>query len=171
MLLEARNILDLPIASIEEKEKIGIVKKIIVNKVDASILGFLISSGNFLFGKNYFVSADCVLDIDAHGLTIRNKESLTEPREIYRVKKILEERFEILGLSAVAKSKERLGKISNFVVDTRDIKIVKYYISGWLENKIIDHNKVYKITSREIIFKDFIERKTSKEKIGKLVTN
>lgn len=154
MLIEAKNILDLPVATLDEKEKIGAIKKILVQRSDAKVLGFLVNTKGFLFGKNLFLSESDVLDIDKHGLTTRSRENLINPEEVARVKKLLTERFSLFGLRAVTRSKKRLGKISNFIVDTNTLQVVKFYTRGFFEDRIIDYKNVYKITKKEIIFID-----------------
>lgn len=171
MLLEAKNILGLPIATLDEKEKIGLVKQIIVDKRNAKVLGFIVSIGSFLFGKNLFLSESDVLDVDINGITTQNKDNLIDPDEVMRVKKIVDERFSIFGLKATTKSKNKLGKISNFVIETNTLQIVKFYINTMFEHKIIGHDKVYKITKKEVIFKDDVEKETIKVKVEKLATD
>ncbi len=171
MLIEAKNFLDLPVATIEEKEKIGLVKKILIDKKNAKILGFIINTGGFLFGNDLFLSETDLLDIDTHGLTTRNKDNLVDPSEIVRVKKMLDEQFSLFRLTAMTRSKRKLGKISNFVIDTTMLQVVKFYVTGWIDNKIIDYRHVYKITNKEIIFDDLSEKQTPEEKIKKLATD
>lgn len=171
MLIEAKNILDLPIATIDEKAKIGLVKQIVVDKKNAKVLGFIVHINSFLFGKNLFLSESDVLDIDSNGLTTQNKENLIDPQEVMRVKKIIDERFNIFGLDAITKSKKRLGKISNFVIETQTLQIVKFYINTMFENKIINFDKVYKITKKEIIFEEDTERQMIKKQTEKLAVN
>jgi len=156
MLIQASKIIALPIATVEGKQKIGVVKNIIIDKKDAHVLGFMVHVGGILFGRKLFLSETDMLDIDSNGIVVRTNEVLIEPSEILRVKTILKNKFSIFGLKAITKSKILLGKTVNYSVDTNLLQIVSFDIRGVLKNRIIDYKNVYKITNKEIIFKNDI---------------
>jgi len=169
MLLEAKSVLGLPVATLEEKQKIGTIKKIFVDRKNAKVLGFLIHVEGFIFGRNLFLSESDILDIDKNGVVTRTKENFIDPKEVMRVKRILTEHFSLFGLSATTRSEKRLGKISNFVINTNTLQVVKFYIRGLFENRIVDYKKVYKITKKQIIFKNDIDPIKIKKTTGKIL--
>jgi uncharacterized protein YrrD len=157
MLLQASHIFRMPVASLEDNAKIGDVKLILIDKKLLKVAGFIIHFGGIFSGKNLLLSETDILDIDKNGVVIRSKENLIDPTEVLRIKKLVDERFNLFGLRARTKSKKNLGKISDFVLDSTAMQIVKFHINHTLEDRIIDLSKVVKVSNKEIVFEDDIE--------------
>ena len=160
MLLQASNLFRMPVASMDDNAKVGVVRTVLVDKKVLVVSGFLIRTGNFLFGKNLLLSCVDILDIDRNGIVVKNSKNLVDPNEVVRIKEMLDEKFNLFGMRARTKTKKNLGKISDFVVETTTLQIVKFYIHGILEDRIIDISKVKKVSDKEIIFDDDIEMPT-----------
>jgi uncharacterized protein YrrD len=171
MFIQATNIINMPIASIEERQKIGFIKKILVNKNNAQIIGFL-TTNKKLFDKDKFLSEVDILDIDNQGVTTRTKSNLVDPQEIIRANNIIRKKFDLIGLKAITKTKKPLGRVSDYLVESNSLQVVKFYIDSIFKNKIIDYHMVWKITNQEIIFKDDCIKSLATAKIeSQLATN
>lgn len=161
MFLQASQILNLPVASLESRAKIGHVSQIIVDYKEVKIVGFLVRQEFWLLSKQLLLADSDVLEIDRNGIVIQNSESLVEPKEVIRIKKLLDKKIKIFRQKACTKSKKRLGKISDFVIEKETGQIAKFHIHGWLEDKIIPRSKLIKITPREIIFEEDVIKATA----------
>lgn len=166
MLYKATDVLGLPIASIEEKEIVGKVTKIIIEKKDASILGFVVYKDNFIFGKKMYISEVDILDIDKNGITTRTKENITDLSQVLRVKKIVKNKFDLMSLPAYTRSKRYIGKIVDYVIDNGTLNVVKFYVGNFFDHRIIDQKKVYQIKNDRIIFKDNFEKIGTRKSVG-----
>lgn len=169
MLYKASHIMGLPIAAIEEKEKIGAIREIVIDRKDASIIGFIVDVGGVLFHNKKFISQVDVLDIDEHGVTTRTNENIIDPSQVVRVKKIVDDGFRLVGMPTYTRSKKYLGRVNDYVIDTKTLSVIKFYINNLLDHKIFDYKKVYKIKKDKIIFKDDVEKvrtQVLKEKIA-----
>lgn len=153
MLIQATNTIGLSVASLEEQEKIGKVREIIVDGKNAKILGFVAKVGLSIFGKKMFLAPIDILDIDKNGLVIKNTDSILEPTEIIRVKQIMDEGFDLFGLKAYDEEKNYLGKIFDFVIEYPTFSITKYYVRSIMTDRIFDSKNVLEITNKAIIFK------------------
>lgn len=157
MLIQASNLIGFPIASIEEKRKIGIVKAIVVEKNTLKILGFMVSKGLSIFEKNLFLSNIDILDIDKYAVVTRTIENLVNPEEIVKVRNILNKKFNIFGLRASDKNKQFIGKVTDFIIDKETLSIIKFYIHNFWQDRILEANNIIKITNKEIIFDNGID--------------
>lgn len=166
MFLQATHIDGLAVASVEKRKAIGAIEKIIVARTSGNILGFTVRPYGF-FKKDLYLSENDILDIDKNGIVIRSEESLADISEIIRAKKILDDGFELIGLKAITKNKTKLGKIEDYVIQTNNLEITKYYLSGFFSNRIIGSEKVHKITKKEIVFKDDIQLDVSEKEVNK----
>lgn len=154
MYLQASHILNLPVASLDPQEKIGNVFDIIVDPKELKSVGFLVIKRSLFVSQKLLLSQSDVLDIDKHGIVTRNEENLVEPNEVIRIKNILKNKVKILNQRACTKSGKNLGKISDLVFEKETGFVSKFYIHGWLEDKIIPREKLIKITSKKLIFED-----------------
>ena len=160
MLIQASSILNMPVGAIDLQSKIGTTKKIVVNHEDGNVLALVVSTGG-LFSKEKILSTKDILDFDKNGIVTKSEENLLDIDEISRVKKILEENITVIGQNAFTKSKKKLGKINDLLIDLGSFFVLKYYIHGFFEDKILPSDKVVKITKEGVFFSNDVIEKSS----------
>lgn len=148
----------------DTSRKIGTVKQFIFNPDDGSLLGLLVSTGGW-FSKNMVLSAQDIIDFDRNGIVTKLEENLVGVDSIVRVKNVLRDRISVLGQNAITESKNRIGKISDLLIDTETLCIVKYYIHGFIQEKILPANKIIKITPKAVIFSEDVVQQTPSAEI------
>lgn len=105
-----------------------------------------------------------IRDIIPQGLVIDDHDVLAEPSELIRLKDVLELRFELIGKPIETISKHKVGKVSDFAVETTTMYIQKIYASQSLLKSFtggslsIDRNQVNEITNKKIIINDLEKR-------------
>ncbi len=144
-------LINLPIGSTEEQAKIGSIKDIIVNPDNGEILGFKVTPEGF-FAKDKILSKVDIIDCDNNGIVVKDADSLVELQEIITIKNIIKQNISLINSKAVTESKENLGKINDLLIETSDFYILKYYIKGLWQDKILPGDKVVKIKKGEVIF-------------------
>jgi uncharacterized protein YrrD len=155
MIIEAKKIIGLPVASQDMLSRIGTIKQVLVDPENGQVLGFLIKQGG-IFGSQKALSAMDIVDWDPNGLVTSSFENLVDPSEIVRIKEILDKNIILLGMKARTESGKRLGYVENFLIETTTNMIVKYYLKDMLGNaRVLPADKVVKI-NKEIIFSDSI---------------
>jgi len=104
-----------------------------------------------------------VRDVIPRGLVVNDHEVLTEPDELVRLKDIIKIGFELIGKQVVTISKEKVGKVSDYAVETTTMYVQKIYVSQSLiksftgGNLSIDRNQIVEITNRKIVIQDLLE--------------
>jgi uncharacterized protein YrrD len=156
MFITASKIFNLPIASLESKSKIGVVSYLLFSPHDLNLLALEVKTGNFLFSKKLYLSAHDILEIDSNGIVVKSDDTLVDASQIVRIKDVIKQKSPIIGQRAITKSKQRIGKIDDLLIDTLTGGIDKFYISNIFEEKIIPASKIYKITPKAVIFCDDI---------------
>jgi len=104
-----------------------------------------------------------VVDIDQGGVVINSRDNLVEKEEIVRVGEILKHKFNLIGLKAVSKDKQNLGRVQDAVVETQSGDILRLYTSRMYQNRVFERSKIDKITWREVVLNCESEEK-AKEK-------
>lgn len=155
MLIQASNLIKLPVAAIDAQSKIGEVARIIINPENGEVLGFLVTIDEGWLGKKYKVlSANDVIAVEKTGIVTKNADNLVEPDEIVRAKKILDKKIYVIGQRAMTKSQKNLGRVEDLLLNSETLEVLKYYIHGIFQEKIIPASKIAEITAKAVIFSD-----------------
>jgi hypothetical protein len=99
----------------------------------------------------------------ADGMVIDDHERLAEPAELVRLKDILELRFELIGKQVETVDREKVGKVSDYAVETGSLIIMKLYASQSILKSFtggslsIDRNQIQEITPRRIIISEILK--------------
>ena len=153
MMIEAKNLINLPIASEEDQEKIGEIIDIVIEPENGRVLGFLVKEGG-MFSTVKALSVVDIRDWDTNGIVTRTFENIVEPKEIIRLNELYEKNIILLNMKAKTESGKSLGKVENYLIDTETEMVVKYYLKDLLGNtRVLPNDKVKEITD-EVIFLD-----------------
>ena len=155
MFIEAKKIIGLPIASIEEESKVGEVLQLVIEPQNGVLLGFLVRSGGF-FSTAKALSVVDVREWDPKGLIIGSINHIVAIGEIVRLKEIVDQKIIILGLKARTESGKNLGLIVNLLIDTDTLTVAKYYVKNILlgDERVFPSNLVVKIDNKTVVFQD-----------------
>ena len=154
MFIEAKKIIGLPIASIEEESKVGEILQLVIDPKDGALLGFLVRSGN-VFSQSKALSVVDIREWDPNGLVIGSINHIVPTDEIVRLKEIIDNKTIILGLKAQTESGKNLGVIENLLIDTEAQMVEKYYTKNIItgDERVFSANSVIKI-DKHVIFQD-----------------
>ncbi|MFA6492805.1 MAG: PRC-barrel domain-containing protein [Patescibacteria group bacterium] len=153
MFIEASKLIGMPIASLETQSKIGTVREIIVDPKNGQLLGLMVQIGG-VFSPKKVLSIIDITDWDPNGLVTNSDENLVDAAEVVRIKNLLDEKIILLGMNAKTESGQKLGIVENFLIDTNNTIVTKYYLKDILGNsKILTADRVSKI-DKKIIFID-----------------
>jgi sporulation protein YlmC with PRC-barrel domain len=161
MLIELSILNQLPVGSFDEGGLIGKVLRTIISRKDGRVLGFVVKKMGF-FGETKIASFEDIISIDQVGIVIRSSESLVDKEEIIRIGEILKEKFDLIGLKAVAKNKANLGRVADALVNTDTGDIMRVYVKKFFKDYVFEHSQIEEITLKNIVL--HIERKEKAKK-------
>lgn len=104
-----------------------------------------------------------IREILPQGFVVNDHDVLAEPGELVRLKDILTLKFELIGKQVVTLSKEKVGKVSDYAVETETMYVQKLYVSQSILKSLtggslsIDRTQINEITPRRIIINELIE--------------
>lgn len=105
-----------------------------------------------------------IRDMLPKGFVINDHDVLAEPEELVRLQKIMELDFELIGKQVVTISKERVGKVSDYAVETGSMYIQKIYVAQSILKSFsggslsIDRSQVNEITPKRIIIDELVKK-------------
>lgn len=158
MLQLSASLLNQPVMSLRTGGEIAKIDSVIINPNNFKIEGFYCID-HFSHQKLILLSQD-IRDSIKQGVVVNDHDVLTEPDELVRLQPILELNFELLGKPVETVSKNKLGKVADFAVDSQSLYIQKLYVGPSLMKSLtsgqlsVDRNQIIEITNRRIIIKD-----------------
>lgn len=151
-LILATDLIKLPVAALDTNSRIGTLSTLLIDTDRGLVVGFTVVIG--WFGKPKFLSMSDIHSIDQQGIVIQTIAKLVDPIEVVQAKKILQKGFQILKQPVKTETNKRLGRVSDLLIDTQTGEITKFYIHGWLSDRIIPKEKIIKITKQAVIVED-----------------
>jgi len=153
MLIELSKLEGMPVGALEEGALAGRVWKVLVAPDELKVVGLAVRTGrlSWLWPKILVVAFVDVVDIDKNGVAVKSRESLTEPDEIVRLKEILKYKFSLLGLPAVSKSGERLGRVTDALAETDTGALSRLYVRKFLDSRVFERAQVVKMNYKKVV--------------------
>jgi len=104
-----------------------------------------------------------IRDLLPQGYVVNDHDVLVEPEDLVRLKEVLELEFNPIGKQVITTSKEKVGKVSDYAVETDSMYIQKIYVAQSLFKSFtggslsIDRSQINEITPRRIIINELLK--------------
>jgi len=104
-----------------------------------------------------------IRDVLPNGYVVNDHEALADPKDLVRLKRVMELDFELIGKQVVTVSKEKLGKVSDYATETETMFVQKLYVAQSVLKSLtggslsIDRTQVNEITPKRIIINDLLK--------------
>lgn len=146
------------IMSLRTGGPVGTVAQAIINPDNLKIEGFYCID-RFSKGRLILLSQE-IRDIIPDGLVVNDHESMSDPEDLIRFKKVTELNFELIGKKVITTNKQTLGKINDYAVDNSSMYIQKMYVTQPLIKNIkggqlgVDRSQIVEITDKKVIVQE-----------------
>ena len=162
MLKLSETLFNQPVMSLRTGQPVAKVTGLLVNPDNLKIEGFYCEDK---FSKDELVLLyQDIRDVIPQGFIVNDHDVLVHPRDLVRLKKIIDLDFQLMGKQVTTLSKKRLGKVIDFATEIETMYIQKLYVSqGLLKGMTggslgIDRNQINEITDKKIIVNDPLEK-------------
>ena len=104
-----------------------------------------------------------IRDTLKQGYVVNDHDVLVEPSELIRLKEVLELNFELIGKHVETISKIKVGKVSDYAVETETMYVQKIYASQSILKSFtggslsIDRTQINEITPKRIIINELVK--------------
>lgn len=105
-----------------------------------------------------------IREIIPQGFVVNDHDVLAEAEELVRLKDVLELNFELIGKQVETIAKEKVGKVTDYAVETETMYVQKIYVAQSILKSFtggslsIDRTQINEITPRRIIINDLIDK-------------
>jgi sporulation protein YlmC with PRC-barrel domain len=162
MLQLSASILNKPVMSLRTGTQVATVTAPIINPNNLKVEGFYCIDR---FDNNQLVLLyQDIRDVIPQGFVIDDHDVLSEPQELVRLKDIMDLKFELLGKAVQTVQKHKVGKVSDYAVETTTMYVQKLYASQSILKNFtggslsIDRNQIIEITDKRVIINDLEKR-------------
>lgn len=168
MLIYGSSLKDRAILSLHIASEIARVVEPIIDPNNLKIVALRVE-GPLIRGEvGDILPIESVREISHMGLIVDSIDELVNGDEIVRIRDILKLNFNLVGLKVITRKKSKLGKVSDFTIDTTDWKTQQLVIQRPVVKSLIDPelmipcSKIVEIDDYKIIVKDEHERPKAK---------
>lgn len=162
MLQLSGALLNKPVMSLRTGSQVATITGAIINPNNLKVEGFYCLD-SVERKKRLILLYQDIRDVIARGIVVDDHEVLVEPEELVRLKDVMELRFELIGKQVETISKQKIGKVSDYALETGSMYVQKIYATQSLLKSFtggslsIDRNQIIEITNRKVIIQDLLE--------------
>lgn len=159
--------------SLQTGSKLATVSKPLIDPVDLKIAAFFIDERFDKKQTQKLLMTRDVREFGPMGMIIDSSDEFIEPEDVINIKKLIDINFNLIGLEVVDDRKRKIGKVSDYTVDTNDFIIWQIHIThGILKSfsssgAIIGRKQIIEVNDRQVIVKSPDEKVSSKVKFEK----
>ena len=162
MLVLSGGLLNKQVMSLRTGTPVGTVTAAIFNPNNLKVEGFYVEDR---FQKSQLVLLyQDIRETMGQGFVVDDHDVLTEPGELVRLKDVLSLNFQLIGKQVETIGKEKVGKVSDYAVETETMYVQKIYVSQSILKSFtggslsIDRTQINEITPRRIIINDLLDK-------------
>ena len=157
-----------PVMSLRTGGQISQILEAIINPNNLKIEGFYCQDRTNRKQRLVLLSQD-IRDVLPQGIAINDQDVLGPPEELVRLKDVMALKFILIGKPVVTVSKERVGKVSDYAVETETMYIQKLYVAQSVIKSLsggglsVERSQIEEITNRKIVIQDPLRGVEAKE--------
>ena len=151
-----------PVLSLRTGAVVATAKKPVINPNNLKVEGFYCQDR--FDGKELILLTQDIRESLKDGFVIDDHERLVETEELVRLKDVLDLKFELIGKQVETLDKEKVGKVSDYAVETDSMIITKLYASQSLlrnftgGNLSIDRSQIHEITPKRVVITELLKK-------------
>lgn len=161
MLALSNQFLNRPVMSLRTGGRVGTAVQPIINPNNLKIEGFYVDD-RVAKGRLILLTQD-IRDMIPQGFVIDDRDVMSEPDDLVRLKEILQINFQLMNKPVVTVNKRKVGKVSDWAAETTTLYIQKLYAGRSLLRSLndaqlsIDRTQIVEITDRQIVIQEILK--------------
>ncbi len=175
MLQLSATLLNKHVMSLRTGGAVATIDAAIINPNNLKIEGFYCLD-TFSKDRLVLLSQD-IRDIIGQGFVIDDHDVLAQPEDLIRLKEIMDIKFELMGKPVETENREKVGKVTDYAVDSQALYIQKLYVGQSLLKSLstgqisVDRNQIVEITNRKIVIKELLKPVSARAPLGAPATS
>ena len=160
MLQLSGQILGKPVLSLRTGGPVAWAVTPIFNPNKLSIEGFYVR--DTVDKRELVLLCQDIREMSRQGLIINDHDVLAQPNELVRLKEVLDLNFELMDKRVETTGKHKVGKVSDYAVETTSMVVQKLYASRSFWKNLtggalsIDRSQIVEVTNRRIVINELL---------------
>ena len=168
MLINGSSLIDCPVLSLHVGGEIARVTELIMNPNNLKLIAFRVEGPLIRDEVGDILPIESVREFSTHGAIVDSIDEFIDGEEVVRVRDILKLNFSLNGLKVITKKKVKLGKVSDYILDTTSWQVHQIIVQRPLMKSFLDpeliipRQKIIEVNDYEVIIKDETEKSSKK---------
>ncbi len=164
MLLLSETIISKPILSLRTGGQVAQVYDFLINPDNFKVEGFYCHDR--LSKDELILLYQDIRNVIGQGLIVNDHDVLSHPDILIRLQDIIKLNFQLIGKPVITVSKQKVGKVKDFALDSETFYVQKIYVGQSLIKSLnssqlsVDRSQIVEVTDNKIVINDLY--KTSK---------
>ena len=150
-----------PILSLRSGDQVATAVSPFINPKFLKIEGFYCEDS--ISREQLILLSQDIREFSKHGLIINDHDVLVTAEDLVRLQDVLEANFQLLKKPVETISRDKIGKVSEFAVETSTLYVQKLYVTRPLWQNFtagtlsVDRSQIVEVTSKRIVINDLLE--------------
>lgn len=155
MEITANQLIGLHVYSLEQGERIGIVRNFLLDPKKKELIALLVGNKKIIKEESVLCLADAA-GVSLEAVTVDSPEALRKKSDCAHLKELLKSPPDIAGLSVLKKDGTFLGKATSFYLDTETGEITKIELNSGFFSSLLKDRRFLSVSHIDIIGSDMI---------------
>ncbi len=166
MLFWREKILNIPLMSLQTGGQLGVATEPIIDPHTLKIVAFY-CEGKLIEDHPAVLHTDDIREFGQLGFIINDSDDIMPINDLIRLQEILDLHFELIGKRVIDSTKDKLGKVQDYIIESETFEIMKLSVHRPIlkalndAELIIDRRQIIEINDEAIV----VEAPTIKEEI------
>lgn len=129
MQIFGSQIISTPVISLQTGEPLAVLSAPVINPDNLKIIAYYLE-GPRLDQYPSFIRIEDIRDISNPGAIIDSSDDIVGLDDIISLKKIIQIKFNLLGIKVVEETGRKIGKVNDYTIDVENFYIVQLYIQN-----------------------------------------
>lgn len=154
-----------PVMSLQTGTRLARTSTPLINPANLKIIAFKLD-GPLLTEQPAFLRTADIREMSGVGMIIDSSDELIGLDDVIKIKKLYELKFSLIGMGVIDETHRKLGKVSNYTVDTasfviQQLNVQRGILKGLTETSILIHrSQITEINDNVIIVKTTTKKLT-----------
>lgn len=168
MLVLGSHLIPTPVMSLQTGTKLAETTRAVINPVNLEIIAYEVE-GRLLSTNPSFIRIADIRELSPVGFIVDSGDEFVARNDVVKLREVDELHFQLKDMKVVDDAGHKLGKISDYTIDTNSFIVQQLHVHGGLLRSVmststmIHRSQIVEINNTHIIVKSTRERQKSSE--------
>ena len=160
MLINSDRLLNCPVLSLHVGGMIAKTTEIVVDPNDLKVMAFRLEGPDIGKGAGEYLQENRIREYSSMGMVVDSLDDFVDADDVVSLKQVLDLNFSLIGMHVVTKKGTKLGKVSDFTVNTDGFMVQQLIVQRPIMKAFLDpelvvgRSEVIQISDKEITVRD-----------------